>query len=81
MKTEHSGIRINEGCEKEERVRGWGRRENRSHKVRIQCFYPRGSSWAGREKKKHKKKALNSYLPTLKEFKRYADVRDPVDPL
>lgn len=44
-------------------------------------FLPTGQQLSRERKKKHKKKALNSYLPTLKEFKRYADVRDPVDPL
>ncbi len=77
---------INEGCGKSKRR---GRRGNRSHKVRIQCLYPRGNSWAGRaaggvkqrRKKKHKKQAVNSYLPTLEEVESCADVGDPVDPL
>lgn len=33
-----------------------------------------------REKKTHKKKAANSYLSTLKEFKSCTNVGDPVDP-
>lgn len=37
--------------------------------------------WNREEEKKHKKEAVNSYLPTLEELESCADVGDPVDPL
>lgn len=47
------------------------------------CTHKAAAERGERQKgeKKHKKKALNSYLPTLKEVESCADVGDPVDPL
>lgn len=74
VKAEHAGLAINKGCMrgKVEQVRGGDEGGNRSHKVKIKCLYPRGSSWAERAAggvKKREKKWRHwtlTFLPSRK---------------
>lgn len=71
------GVRRGRECETETKKKG-----KRVTQGQDSMFVPTGQQLSRENiEKKHKKKALNSYLPTLKKFESCTNVGDPVDPL
>lgn len=90
MKTEHIGFSgINQGYVTVETVRGGDEGETGHTRSGFNVCTHEAAAEQGEqqargkteETTKHKKKALNSYLPALKEVESCTDVGDPVDPL